>query len=245
MANTLPGAGALIKDSWNAFTKNWQTTVRVSVWLIPSAIVTGLAAFFPGAPSGVLTALQTLGPLAGIVIAIWASICLYLTTITLERGGKVDEKTTANAWVIFPSLLLIGLLQGLATFGATLLLIIPGIYVGIRLGFSQMSLLTKGLKGRAALAASWALTKGRFWAIFGRQLGAGILFTILVGVLMMIAVMIVSAIAGDSYRALMADTDSPLANAVLNVISSIIQAILIPLIVVFQVKLYQALEKSA
>lgn len=244
MSAPLPRVWSLITDSWNAFVKHWDVTVRYSAWFIPATLLQIAPLLISQFSNPVFKVIAILAPLAGLLVMVWASLSLYLAILALEKGEKVTDKTTAAAWALLPALLWIGIMQGVTTLGALILLIIPGIYVGVRLSFSQFGLMDKGLRGRDALAASWALTKNRFWAIFGRQLAGGALFVLFTVIVMAIATMIVELVAGRGLVAALSDPNNPLSSAVPSFISSIVEAALVPAIAVFQVKLYRALEKT-
>lgn len=246
MLSPLPNAWDLITDSWRAFTKTWDTTVRISAWFIATGILQAAGGIMleRGNAGAAVTVICML--LAGF-LAICLTIALYRAVLGLERGQtpKTDPKDIwMDARSLILPLLLVGLLQGLAVFGATLLFVIPGIYMGIRLGFSQLVLIEKGLRGRAALAESWTLTKDRFWALFGRQLAGGALFGFGIGMLVAVAVIIVMLLAGPAFADTITQEDNATGNGVITIISSIIQAAFVPLMVIFQVKLLRALERG-
>ncbi|OGL74409.1 hypothetical protein A3E39_00920 [Candidatus Uhrbacteria bacterium RIFCSPHIGHO2_12_FULL_60_25] len=246
MPAPLTSAGALIKDSWQLFVKTWDTTVRYSAWLIIPAVLTLADLAIPGNQESLIVLSAVVQIAVAIAVAIWVSIVLYQVTLALDAGSKVTEKTTADWKAFVLPMVLIGALQGLATLGALLLFVLPGIYVGVRLGFSQLTLFSKGLKGRAALAESWTLTKNRFWAVFWRQIAAGFVFAVLIMIVTTAAVLLVGLVAGGSKLGVLVDSKSlsPVAGGILGLVQSIIQAAFIPLIVIFQVKLYRALDRT-
>ena len=65
----------------------------------------------------------------------------------------------------------------------TLLLVIPGIVVFVRFYFGSTVLVVEGKKGSKALRRSWRLAKGSFWKILGTLLLAGILASVVEGIL--------------------------------------------------------------
>jgi hypothetical protein len=247
MPSPLPRVWDLIKDSWNAFVKTWDVTVRISIGFI----LVGVLQAIGGVNSRKLVlgdALAVVCLIAAGLVAICTTIALYRAVLKLEQGDHSVKTAPGDIWndirlLILP-LLLVGLLQGLATFGATLLLIIPGIYVGVRLGFSQLALLDKNLRGRAALAESWALTKDRFWAVFGRQIAAAMLFGLGVGTISAIAMSIVIAMAGPGFAAMVSDETSRNGNAIVLIVSSLIQAAFVPLMMIYEVKMFRALLRT-
>lgn len=65
------------------------------------------------------------------------------------------------------SILLIGVLVGLAATAGFILLVIPGFFVLVRLIASVPALVVEGKRGREALARSWNLVRGYGWPVFG------------------------------------------------------------------------------
>ena len=57
--------------------------------------------------------------------------------------------------------LLVSGLVGLATIGGLILLIIPGIYIGVRLAVSPEALVVEGRPGTQAMGRSWELVGGQ------------------------------------------------------------------------------------
>lgn len=124
-----------------------------------------------------------------------------------------------------------------------LALLLPAIYLSIRLGFSQL-LVFKGKRGRAALEESWALTKDRFKPVLLRQAAVGLVFALSVGILGAIAASLVGVIAGPAFREMLRDPESVTGQGTIAIVSSIIQAALIPALVISQVKLLRMLERT-
>jgi hypothetical protein len=77
----------------------------------------------------------------------------------------------ARLWPI----LLVSVLVGLATLGGFILLVIPGIYIGVRLAVSVQALVVEGRRGTEAMGRSWALVGGHWWHAFATLLVAALL----------------------------------------------------------------------
>lgn len=114
-----------------------------------------------------------------IVVAI-ASIPLTLSLTRvlyrLYQGQPVDTVTNevhAVKHLIWPSIYT-SLLAGLAILGGIVLLIIPGIWLGVLFSLVSTALAVDGHKGRAALSASSQLVRGRWWHVFWLTLAAGV-----------------------------------------------------------------------
>jgi hypothetical protein len=73
------------------------------------------------------------------------------------------------------SILLVGVLVGLATVAGLIVFIIPGIYIGVRLAVSIQALVVEGRRGTQAMGRSWALVGGHWWHAFGTLLVAALL----------------------------------------------------------------------
>lgn len=250
MENTpkaLPGAGAIIADSWKFFVSKWNESFKVSVMFLYVGLayvaVAIIAHYVPSA-----TPLIPIVSLGCAIVTAWISIQLIMALLNLEAGKPVLAPAEAGkkAWSLFWPILLIGLLVGLIVFGTTLLFVLPGIYFGISLKFSQYSLIDQDLHGRKALAASRALVKGRWWGTFWRLIAGGFVFGLLVGIIMWVIIMIASVVS-PSFRMTLNGTTSttdPLAVGVMQFIQMAVFAVIMPLLVGFEVKIYRALQRT-
>jgi hypothetical protein len=113
----------------------------------------------------------------------------FLRAVRGERP-HVDDLFAAfrrNYW----SAVVAPVLASLLTFAGLFLLVVPGIYLAVRLAFVGFLVVDEGLNATEALAESWRRTQGRFWAM----LGGGVLgvFAIWVGVILLIVGMIPAA----------------------------------------------------
>ena len=107
------------------------------------------------------TLLQVLAVLFATAACFRAIAQAYLGEATDWRGSLSFALRHA------PSLLLLSLLLILGLVGATLLLILPGIWLYVAWAFAMPALLVEGLRGRKALGRSFQLVKGRWWRTFG------------------------------------------------------------------------------
>ncbi|MFH1078605.1 MAG: hypothetical protein V1745_05005 [Patescibacteria group bacterium] len=246
MENTpkaLPGAWALVVDSWKLFTSTWNTSVKTSIYFLYVGLAVFVAAILTKVHPVFFVFEGLVGLAAGITV-VWITIQLYQTMLNLEAGKKPLAPADAQkkAWSLLLSLIWVGLLVGLATLGGTLLFILPGIYLAIALGFSQVILIDQGLRGTQALSASRALVKGRWWGTFWRLLVGGIVFGLLIGIVVGILVAIAGSFAGPA--ALAADEVDPVVSGAMQFVQYVAQAALMPLMMGFTVKIYRALQKT-
>ncbi len=250
MPKTLPRAWDLITDSWRAYVKNWNETFKVSIWFLYFGLVTFAGAVLlkvSGSSAFVLT-----DAILGVIVAvgyIWAGIRLIQAVLDLEAGRKVslDIKMSQKAGGLILSVLWVAVLQLAVIIGGFLLLIVPGIYLALALSFSQVMLIDGDQRGFAALAASRALVKGRWWATFWRLLAGNVVFGLVLGLLMSLLLGLLAAFSGtDAFvvQGTAAFKADPLVQGAYELLQSIMQASVLPLFIIFQVKLYKALKAS-
>jgi hypothetical protein len=248
MPQPLIGPWTLITESWSTFTKTWDTTIRISIWFIVVGVLSAFVALIPQSIPGYL--LVFVVDILGVFISIWATIRLYQAVFALERSEKLPtpQESSRMAILLVWPVVYVQALAGLAALGGFLLLVLPGIYIGIRLAFSQLTTIDPKSAKRwtEALKESWMLTKGKFWPIFGRILLGGLLYVALIGIILSLSTALVGWIAGPSQfiNALKADQPPPTIAAALTFIQGLVEAALIPIIPIFQVKLYQSLRKT-
>jgi len=247
MPSNLPGAGSLVKDAWQLFIATWAKTTKVSIWLVYFGLaqLAGLALLkLHSAFYVLLVPVQ----LAIVVGSVWVGIRLVKTALRAEDGKSVDEGDVERkqAWSFFWPVLLVGLLQVLIIFGASLLLVIPGIYFGLVLSFSQIILIDQDKRGFGALSASWEMVKGRWWAVLWRNLVAGVLFGLGVGLIMTLMLLIFAVILtpGKLNALMQAQNPDPLFEGAYGLVTAVVQAAVLPLFILYQAKLYRALQRN-
>jgi hypothetical protein len=238
----------LIKETWHTFVKTWDTTVRISAWFLVVGLISVLAVVIPQSVPGYIAIF--LADLAGVLISMWASIRLYRAVFAIERNETASspEESSRQAISLILPLIIVQLIATLCIVGGLIFLVIPGIYIGIRLTFSQLAVIDPkvGKKTTDALKDSWDLTKGRFWPIFGRIMLGSLCFGILISIIVAVSTLLVGAVAGGNtfLSSMTADSPPPAVTAALSMIQSIAQAALVPLAPIFQIKLYQSLRAA-
>ena len=199
----LAGPVELLKSSWEILKARWRTFVAIQLVpvliLIPVGIIAVLVfgvygvsksvadGHVPTDLAGFITAFKVIAPVAlvmGLIsglLQLWANLAL----IFVIKDWKEDigfKGAFRLSWKILRSYLWVSFLVGLAVMGGLILLVIPGLIFGVLLAFSGYILIDQGVKGKAALKASMALVKGRFWAVVGRIAVIAILGLILTSV---------------------------------------------------------------
>jgi hypothetical protein len=195
------GFWELIRASWEVFTQAWK---KYLVFFLVVTAMTGLfvvAAFGLGALiSYIETGGQTLDPntfgsfgvvgIIGLLVLIPVSIALQLAIYrSLYSAAETAESVQDSIKYGFANLLAffgVSILAGLMIFGATLLLIVPGIIVALMLSMYYPVFIVEGKRGMEVFRRSNELTKGYKWSLLGKYLLAFLLYigaSILVGIL--------------------------------------------------------------
>lgn len=204
----LIGYGALLSESWELFKQNiglFTKAILLAVLLF--AVVMGIIL---GIAFNELTNLDTLGQMGGVgltqyfigflVMFIIGGVAFRILGFSVLRNLVVAEQQTESfrsslKWTtvhIIPVLVL-GLMTYLATQFGYALLVIPGIAMAIYLLFASYILAQEEGRYLSAMVRSTELVYGRWWAVFGRMLVAGI-----VAVLILIGLMIAAALVGGA-----------------------------------------------
>jgi hypothetical protein len=188
------GVGEILVHAFKLYRLHWQNLVAiVAVVAVPLTIVQVLItdlvigetlteSGFQGGVEVVETNLSAilLGSLTVLVITVltWSILTGAITRAAagafLGRDLQMDESYRYGL-ARLGSILLVGLLEGLAILAGFILLVIPGIIVLTRLWCSIPALVIEDRRGREALKRSWNLVKGFSWPVFGTILVAGIL----------------------------------------------------------------------
>ncbi len=274
MSNNLPSATRLIRDSWGLFIKTWNESLQVSIWFLYYGLVyLAVNLIIKIAPA--FTIIGLLISLVILVFWSWSIIRLIETSFWLDAGEKpkLDRKAMRASWRIVIPLLWVGILQILVLLGSAIPLIaweflapvylaawinpvifniiaivlfLPLIYVGIRLGFAQLATIKDKKRGMNALAVSSEMVNKNWWAIFGRQFLALVVFGGGLWIALTLLFLILGAIVGPDKFLQLADPNAqaPVLRGIRALLEGIVQAAVLPLFVIFAVKLYKAAKRS-
>lgn len=273
MPHTLPTAGALIKDSWQLFTKTWNETTRITMWFLYLALaeflLTLLAKYVPGTDI-----IQTVGEVAVLVLYIWTSLRITILALGLADGNApAPAESGKQAWTLFWPLLGIAFLQVLVLAGAALPLIawvivtgyvwvsapaalvlavavvlaLPVFYLAVSLTFSTFLRIDGKQKGFAVLSQSFSLVRERWAGVFWRLLAGGFIYSVGSYLLTFALVALVSVFVGPArFFGAIADpfNPDPLVSGVLGLLQGIVMASTIAFILIYEAKLLRAVERK-
>ena len=122
-------------------------------------------------PGFILAIVTELTPLLGgilfiVVAPILGGAALWLVDQHLKRQAPLLGNSLNRAVSKAVPLVLGTLLAALLSFLAFIFLIIPGIYVGVKLAFTFCAIALENQGTTGGLRYSWNLVKGRWWGVF-------------------------------------------------------------------------------
>ncbi len=192
LKNSLLDIGDYISIGGSEYTKNFKNFVILTLLInLPIAIV-GL--FLPSE--------EQPNPENSWIILIFILLSIILGTLAalavpkmIERSiqGQTLSATTAlqNATPKLFIALVVSIITAIIVGIGFILLLIPGIWLGVLLSFTFSAIAVRNC-GLNALSYSRSLVKNRWWAVFGRSLLLGLCFAV-VYILLAIAVGLISA----------------------------------------------------
>jgi hypothetical protein len=163
----------------------------------------------------------------GIVAPILGGAALWLVDQHLKRQapllGNSLNRAVSKAVPLVLSTLLAALLSSLAF----IFLIIPGIYVGVKLALTPCAIALENQGTTGGLRYSWNLVKGRWWGVFWALLIGGFILGFGVGLI----VVLVSRVVAD------------FGDSVVNVVRAAAATAVQPIFWVYLVLLFRSLQR--
>lgn len=230
----------LLFESWNIYAECVGLFVGYTGWaLVPYAFVILLPlAPLPPTLIGFGTAALTV---AQVALVLWAvNVIILLTSAFLRQKQVRVDHVGRRAWRWIPSVVFVSILSSLAILGGMFLAIIPGIVFWVWYAFSHYEVLLHKEKGRAALMASHALVRGRFWPTLWRLAG-GELFILLAYLFLTASAVGVVGILFHLPELSLTTTNPPVWA---DVLVNILEVILMPLVIVYVTVLYHELLRT-
>lgn len=181
----LPAAGELLKEAWNLLSQRFN--VFLGIMVVPAVFA---LAFVALSMSGVkVSSHETESSLGGVVIFVFillyfiAQVWSQLAAVHAVAGSDEQigfKESFRRAYHGVGSYLWLSILSGLVIMGGFMLFVVPGIIMAISFSFATYVFVTEGVKGMAALIRSRDYVKGKWGAIFWRQLFIGIVCAIII-----------------------------------------------------------------
>ena len=184
------GVGEILSAAFRLYQRHWRTLLAIAaVVVVPITLLQYLLGNQVRSQSqvtnnGVVVSTPSWAVgISGLVAAL-AGLLMYLVltgaitrAVAAEVAGEDPglEQSYRFGFHRLGSVLLVSVLVGLATLAGLILLVIPGIYIGVRLAVSIEALVVEGRRGAQAMGRSWELVGGHWWHAFGTLLVAALL----------------------------------------------------------------------
>jgi hypothetical protein len=184
---SLRSVSSLFSDSWKLYKERWQ--VLVEIVLLPTLVVVlGYAFLYLGFPFSILGGLIVF---VGYIIFVFSMLPLIFS---LRYTAGVDASYKATIGWFWP-FVWVTILEILAVMGGSIMLIIPGIWLGVALMLMMYVFVIEHRRGVDALRQSKDYIKGYWWAVLGRVLLLGLMFLVAT-IIIEIPIMIIAGNAG-------------------------------------------------
>lgn len=190
-APALRPVGALLQDAWSLYMTRFGVLIGVS--LVPAlfvvlATLVGVASFSATfetffyakeLTTAVLNAIAVVLVFAVLAagIFIWGYAALLVAITTSARPTIIDAYR--RGWKLLGAYAWISILSGLCVVAGLILLIVPGVIIGVWFMFAGYVLAVEGIRGGDALRKSKAYVQGRWWAVFWRVCAVYLIYFII------------------------------------------------------------------
>jgi hypothetical protein len=183
------GIGEILRTAFQLYRRYWRTLlpiaalVVVPLTLLEHALGDWVRRHGQQLQDQVVSTSLWAQATAGLLAAL-AGLLLYqvLTgaitrAIAAEVAGQDPgvEQSYRFGFARLGPILVVSILVGLATLLGLIMLIIPGIYIGVRLAVSTQALVVEGRRGTETMRRSWDLVGGHWWHAAFAVLLAGLL----------------------------------------------------------------------
>ena len=169
------GIGEILSTAFGFYQRHWRTLLAIAaVVVVPFTLLQylfGDQVRTRGEETASRVVIETASwavGIAGLVTALAALLMFLVLTGAITRAVAAEvagedpsvEQSYRFGFHLIWSVLLVSVLVGLATVGGLILLVIPGIYIGVRLVVSIEALVVEGRRGTQAMGRSWSWSAG-------------------------------------------------------------------------------------
>lgn len=184
----VPRVGAAFELGWQNLGVTWTTLVPVVVvyllFELPAVLfgpVLGDASLtlrLLGSDPMVLARVAMVGMAYQLFVLTPLQVGLAWAVLCAQRGAKPALPALFVPFRRYLDVLLVAVFAGLAVAAASLLLVVPGLYLAARWSFAFFLVLDDGMPAMEAFSESWRLTRPHAWPLVG-LLVLGVLLTVL------------------------------------------------------------------
>ena len=221
----LKSVSDLLKGAFEQYKKHFNT-------LVPIMLVAGIGMYLQSIFMYMANDGTKLNPTFGILALvaavvylvgmIWGTVALINQVHKLDQPMTLGQAYSAAKPFIWP-MIITGLLVGIFTIIGLILLVIPGIIIGVWLSFAMFIVVAENKSGMTAVKASKEYVAGYWWPVFGRLFVIGLV----VGIIAAVIGGIVGALLGEVIGILL---------------QNILSLALTPLAVLYQYSLYKNIK---
>ena len=175
------GIGEILGTAFQLYRRHWQTLLGIAaVVVIPLTVLQYVLGHWVRIQGEVTrdqvastsfwasTTASLLAALIGLLLYQVLTGAITRAIAAEVAGQDPDvEQSYRFGFTRLWSILLVSVLVGLATVAGLIVLVIPGIYIGVRLAVSIQALVVEGRRGTQAMGRSWALVGGHWWHALG------------------------------------------------------------------------------
>lgn len=220
-----------VAAAWRTYRHHAAVLSGYAAWMLIPAIVLYALSELPAHP--VRDVLEVVTQIALGLLSVWVSLAIFLF---LKKHEQPSAAEIRHAWWPY---LFVSALQSLVVLGGLILFFIPGLIASVWFSFSGLELLFEGKRGLAALDASRALSRGRFWNVLAALLGGSVLILLLDVIVYELVVQLISA---STQAPLPADVLAPRPEWT-NVVGAVTDIVFIPVLMAYIVEVYRGLKK--
>ncbi|MEW5856333.1 MAG: glycerophosphoryl diester phosphodiesterase membrane domain-containing protein [Cyanobacteriota bacterium] len=215
--------GRLLQDSFASVGRVYGAALILS---LPS-LIQALLTTFAGRESAIA---RIINFIYFFIILPWftGAITIYIYQKLTERNITVGQALQLASKRILP--LILGLLLvAIISVGGFILLIIPGIYLSMRLAFTTYPIALENCSATEGLKRSWELVKGRWWSVFFAAIGITLLLFFPIG--------LISGVIGATIQ-------PPQGVIIAQCLAGIIGFLVTPILSVYFILLYMRLQAT-
>ena len=159
----------ILRDAWYFFSRNLTS---LAVLCLPLILLESVVGYFVQ-QNLVQTTVPSNAPMAYALLVGLIFSPLYKGALILYMGSRSDGFYPSNSEIfkralgLWPAYALLSALTTLAVLSGLMLMVIPGIWLMIKLIFADFQVVLHGRAPMAAMRESFTLTTGKFWPITG------------------------------------------------------------------------------
>jgi hypothetical protein len=233
----------LISKSWDDYLKNWHNWMIFSLLMfLPSFILMLSGSFgaflnmYVPATTFITNLIIALLALVSSVFGVWTYISLVHAALKSARNSKSDywkDHYAATIYRIWPTIYS-SFFAVVFIFLGVIFFLIPGIIISVWYIFVTYSVIADDEEGFKALAASKKLVRGRWWSVLWRSAVPALFFLVAGAVIQAIFIQAVALLPMSFMTEAMME----------NLITSSINSLISPLIVLVGVNLFNNLKSN-